>query len=47
MDVLRHKRFGYSDVYDKDLLRWYEIRGFGAKNGQNLDESGGFVAKNG
>ena len=47
MDVLRHKNFGYSAVYDKGLLRWDESGRFGAKSGQNLDESGGFRAKSG
>ena len=42
MDVMSHKRFGCSDVYDKYLLQWNESGGFGAKNGQNLGESGGF-----
>ena len=42
MDVLRHKRFGCSAVYDKDLLRRSENGGFGAKNWQILDERGGF-----
>ena len=31
MDVLRHKRFGCSTVYDKDFLRKDESGGFGAK----------------
>ena len=33
MDVLRHKRFGCSAVYDKDFLRRDESGGFGAKTG--------------
>ena len=33
MDVLCHKRFGCSAVYDKDFLRQDTIGGFGAKNG--------------
>ena len=33
MDVLRHKRFGCSAVYDQDFLRWNESGGFVAKNG--------------
>ena len=47
MDVLHHKMFGCSAVYDKDFLRRDEIGGFWAKNGQNLDESGDYWAKNG
>ena len=33
MDVLRHKRFGCSAVYDKDFLRRDESGSFGARNG--------------
>ena len=47
MDVLHHKRFGFSAVYDKDFLRRDEIGGFWAKNGKKLDERGGYWAKNG
>ena len=47
MDVLRHKRFGCSAVYNNDFLVRDEIGGFWAKNGQNLDESGDYWAKNG
>ena len=45
MDALRHKKFGCSPVYDKDILRRDENGGFGAKNGQILDENGLFWAK--
>ena len=45
MDVLCHKKFGCSPVYDKDILRRDENGGFGAKNGQILDENGLFWAK--
>ena len=31
MDVLRHKRFGCSDVYDQDFPMQGERGGFGAK----------------
>ena len=47
MDVLRHKRFGYSSVYDKDLLRRDESGGFWGESGQHFGKSGGFWAKNG
>ena len=47
LDVLRHKRFGCSAVYNKDLLRRDESGGFWAKNGKSLDESGGLWSKNG
>ena len=47
MNVLRHKRFFCSAVYDEDFLRWDESGGSGGKNGRNLDESGRFGAKNG
>ena len=47
MDVLHHKGFGCSAVYDKDFLRRDEIGVFWSKNGRNLDESGGFWSKNG
>ena len=46
MDVLRHKRFGCSTVYDKDFLKWDESGGFWVRNGKNMDESGGFLEKN-
>ena len=45
--MLRHKRFGCSDVYDKDLLARGENGGFGARKGQHLDGSGGFGKKKG
>ena len=47
MDVLRHKRFVYSAVYDKDFLGRDESGGFWGRIGRNLDESGGFWSKNG
>ena len=47
MDVLLHKSFGCSSVYDKYFLRWNKSGSFGAKIGQNLDERVGFGAKNG
>ena len=46
MDMLRHKSFGCSDVYDNNFLRRDESRGLGGESGQNLDESGGFWAIN-
>ena len=45
MDVLRHKRFVCSAIYDKDLLRRDESGGFWSKNGRNLDEIGSFSEK--
>ena len=39
MDVLRHKVFGCSSVYDKDFLRQDESGGFGGGNGRNFDFS--------
>ena len=49
MDVLHHKRFGRSAVYDKAFLRWDESGGFWEKMdeilmkaavlGQKMDES--------
>ena len=45
MGVLSHKMFGCSAVYDKDFLRRDESGGFGAKNGRNFDERGGFWGK--
>ena len=45
MDVMCHKIFDCSAVYDKDLLRRDESGGFWAKNGRSLDESGGYGQK--
>ena len=41
MDVLRHKSFGGSTVYDKDFFRQDKRGGFGANNVRNLAERGG------
>ena len=35
MDVLRHKSFGCSAVYDKDFLRRDESGGFGGEMGKD------------
>ena len=45
MDVLRHKRFGCSDVYDSDLLRRDESGGFVAKYGKNWMNAAAFGGK--
>ena len=46
MNVMRHKRFGYFTVYDKDFLRQDESGRLLDKNMDKfLDESSGFGAK--
>ena len=45
MDVLRHKTFGCSAIYDQHFLRQDESSSFWGGNGQSLDESDSFGGK--
>ena len=45
MDVLRHKTFGCSAIYDQHFLRQDESSSFWGGNGKSLDESGSFGGK--